>query len=326
MKTTKWGVIGLGKIAHKFVQDLQRLPNAEVVAVASTSATRAETFAAQYGIKYFFGDYEALLEVAGLDVVYVATAHTGHCEATLSCLRRGVAVLCEKPLAMNSAEVRQMVATARRHNVFLMEAIWTRFLPTLGEVLQIIEKGELGTLTTLKADFGFRAPFDPQSRIFDPRLGGGSLLDVGIYPVFLSLLLFGKPTVVKAVATLGRSKVDESCAVLLQYEGGKTALLDSSIVTKTDSEACIYGTAGSIKIHHRWHGPNEGFTIQSDNKPPELRQFLWDEGNGYTYEAREVMRCLAEGKTESNLLPLQFSTDLMELMDTIREEAGIFYS
>ncbi|HNM27995.1 MAG TPA: Gfo/Idh/MocA family oxidoreductase, partial [Saprospiraceae bacterium] len=244
-----WGIIGLGKIARKFAEDLRRLPNARLHAVASTSADRAAAFAAEFGASRAFGSYEALLDCPGLDVIYVATPHVLHSENALLCLERGISVLCEKPFAMDLPAARQMVTAARRHRAFLMEALWTRFIPAVDYALALAEQGEIGRVHTVKADFGYYAPFDAHSRIYNKVLGGGSLLDIGIYPALLALFVLGKPLPenVSASATFTPTEVDESCAFTFSYPGGnQLALGHSSVAANTPVEAWLYGTEGAI--------------------------------------------------------------------------------
>lgn len=322
-KIFKWGIIGLGKIAHKFAEDIQGIPNATLHAVASRSEEKAKSFAMQYQVPNFFGSYKEVFNCADLDVIYVATPHAMHCENVLMCLEHQVPVLCEKPLAMNALEVKRMITLAKFQKTFLMEAMWTRFLPTTKKVLELIEQGKIGTVRSIRADFGFQAPFDPQNRLFNQSLGGGSLLDVGVYPVFLSLLLLGKPTTVNATATIGRSNVDENCGVLLKYDNNRMAILQSSIVTNTGTEAHIFGDKGTIRINSRWHEPTS-ITLIEEGKDP--KDFFFDfDSHGYRYEAEEVMKCLFKEEKESAMMSLDFSLDMMELLDTIRMKAGIYY-
>lgn len=323
MKKTNWGIIGLGKIAHKFAQDLAMLPNTNLHAVASRSQERAQAFANQYSAPHAYGSYEAIVDCPDLDVIYIATPHVTHFENTLLCLRHKIPVLCEKPFAMNLAQVQKMVMTAAEQETFLMEALWTRFLPTTKKVLELIYNDTIGPVHAVKADFGFKPNFDPQSRLFDINLGGGSLLDIGIYPVFLALLVLGKPNQIKAFANIGSTHVDEEMGALFYYENGKMAHLHSTIRATTKTEAFIYGELGTIHVHTRWHEPSSMTLLLNGQRP---QHFTFEEpGNGYEYEAEEVMQCLAQGKTESDLLPLQFSVDLMTLLDDIRREAGIVY-
>ncbi len=322
-KIFKWGIIGLGKIAHKFAQDLQSIPNATLHAVASRTEEKAKTFAMQYNVPNFFGGYEHLFKCQDLDVIYIATPHSLHCDNVLMCLEHQIPVLCEKPMALNASEVKKMVTLAKFQKTFLMEALWTRFLPTSTKVLELISKGKIGEINSIRADFGFKAPMDPRSRLFNQNLGGGSLMDVGIYPVFLSLLLLGKPTSVKASAAIGRTNVDESCGILLKYDNNRMAMLHSSIVVNTGTEAHIYGEKGTIRINSRWHEPTSITLLPHGDEPKDY--FFDFDSHGYRYEAEEVMRCLRNNQLESEWMSLDFSLDLIELLDTIRMKAGIYY-
>lgn len=318
-----WGIIGLGKIAHKFAADLALVDNARLHAVASRSLDRSKAFADQYFATYYFGSYEEIINCPDLHVVYIATPHSLHHPNTMMCLRNSIPVLCEKPFAMNLREAREMVNAARDFDVFLMEALWTRFLPTIRKILEINEKGDIGKVISLKADFGFHSVFDPASRLYNPDLGGGSLLDIGIYPVFLALLLFGKPQTIETIAKIGATGVDEDLEIRFQYADGRQAHLHSSIIRKTNTEAFIEGTAGKIHLHPRWHES----TYLTLTRPGEVTQdFTFDfKGKGYCLEIEEVMYCLQNNKKESALLPLDFTLAVMETLDRIRKAAGISY-
>ncbi|MCB9287829.1 MAG: Gfo/Idh/MocA family oxidoreductase [Lewinellaceae bacterium] len=322
-RTYNWGIIGPGRIAHKFAQDLDKLPNARLHAVASRSEERAKAFALQYGAPHAYGAYEEITLCPDLDVVYIATPHPGHHDNTIMCLKAGIPVLCEKPFAMNSRQVQEMVDAAHAGDTFLMEAIWTRFTPSTTKALELIGHGMIGDVLSVKADFGFRAPFDPRGRLFDKALGGGSLLDIGIYPVFLALLVMGKPADIQALAHIGPTGVDEELGVLFKYNNGQMAHLHSSIRSYTKTEAFIYGERGTIHLHTRWHEPTTLSLILEDRRP---RDYRFDyHTNGYSYEAEEVMHCLDHGLKESPLLPLSFSKGLMEVLDAIREKVGLIY-
>ena len=324
-KIFNWGIIGLGKIARKFTEDLQKTPNSTLYAVASRSIEKAKMYAEEYQVAHAFGSYEKLVNCPDVDAIYIATPHIMHHEHTLLCLRNKVPVLCEKPFAMNSQEVEEMISAAKENDTFLMEAIWTRFLPTTKKILETINKGTIGELVMLKADFGFKAPINLESRLYDKNLGGGSLLDIGIYPLFLAQLLFGKPSEIKAFAQLGKTGVDENCSMLLRFSENQHAILDSSILNDTPTVAYIYGTKGRIKIHRRWHESNS-FTVFENDKEPHEISFDFEGARGYRFEAEEVMRCVRTGKKESDLLPLSFSKDLIALMDKVRAEIGLQYS
>ncbi len=318
-----WGVLAPGRIAHKFVHDLKLMTGAKLLAVGSRSLERAREFAAEHGAPHAFGSYEDLIECPGLDVVYIASPHTGHFEHTMMCLERGIAVLCEKPFAMNANEVRRMVDCARANGVFLMEAMWTRFIPAFEEAMRLVHTGYIGELKTIRADFGFKANFPPEHRVFNPALGGGSLLDVGIYTIFLATWLWGKPTNIKATAVKSSLGADDSCAMIFEYPGNRLALLDCSLVVKTQIEAYIYGVNGTLHLHNRFLNPQD-ISVSFYEKSDE-HFHLPLTGHGYYHEILEVNECLRQGKTESEKLPLDFSVALMETLDWVRREADIVY-
>ncbi|NRB63732.1 MAG: Gfo/Idh/MocA family oxidoreductase [Saprospiraceae bacterium] len=324
MEKIRWGIIGPGKIAHKMAQDLLTLDDAELVAVGSRSLDRAKNFAAQYSIPYAFGEYADIARFDEIDVIYIATPHHGHADHTIMCLRQGKGVLCEKPLAINSYQVDRMLREAQANQVFLMEAIWTRFLPQTAYILEQIANNRIGEVHSIKADFGFSANYDPTGRLFNPYMGGGALLDIGIYPVFLTLLLFGKPDHILANAILGATGVDEEDGILFSYHGGRMAHLHASLRNLTRSEAFIYGSQGYIQIHTRWHQPPGQVTIVNKGERPVTRYFP-ETTNGYAYEAAEVMACLRNGKLESDQLNWSFSRDLINVLDAIRQQLGLVY-
>lgn len=323
MRPFNWGIIGPGKIAHKFAQDLALVPGARLHAVASRSLEKARQFAAQYGAPHALGSYEELTRLPDLDAVYVATPHSEHRAHTLLCLRAGVAVLCEKAFARNAAEVAEMVAVAREKQVFLMEALWTRFMPATHKALELVGTGAIGRPVHLVADFGFAADYDPASRLFDPALAGGSLLDIGIYPVFFSKFFLGEPTQVKAVGTLTDTGVDLTCNMALAYPDDATASLYSTLAATTDTTCTIYGTEGKLHLHHKFHHTHR-LTLHRAGEQPQDFHFE-DAGYGYHHEARHVQECRAQGLTESPLLPLQFSQHLIETLDDIRQQLGVRY-
>jgi predicted dehydrogenase len=323
-KTWNWGILGPGKIAHKFVQDLQaHVPNARVHAVASRSIERAEAFAAQYQVPNSYGSYQELLACPHLDIIYIATPHSQHYQNTLMCLHAGIPTLCEKAFAVNSKQLQEMVLLAQSKKVFLQEAIWTRFHPATKQVLEWIEQDKIGQIVHIAADFGFKADLHPEGRLLNKQLTGGSLMDIGIYPLFISQLLLGQPSALKAVGTFSETEVDLSCSMALQYANGATANLYSTILANTTCEAHIYGSKGKIKMHNRFH-ETKGITLEQEGKEPitlETERL----GHGYSYEIADVQRCLAQGLTENNLLPLQFSQELMALLDTVKKQIGLVY-
>jgi len=327
-KTFNWGIIGLGRIARKFAADLNQLPNARLHAVAATASDRAQAFAQEFGATHAYGRYEDILNCPDLDVAYIATPHALHAETALLCLEKGIPVLCEKPFAMNRQEAVRMINAAHRNRAFLMEALWTRFIPAVDYALALVAQGAIGDVHTVKADFGFHMPFDPHSRVFNKSLGGGSLLDIGIYPALLALFVFGKPLPehIQAAASFTSTEVDESCAFILDYPDKRLALGHSTIAANTPVEAWIYGTEGSIHLHPRWHFTKKVSVSQYEGNSELKRDMEFPfEGWGYHFEAAHVMECLAAGRLESDLVPLDFTLDLVETLDVIRERIGLEY-
>lgn len=322
-KIINWGILGLGKIAEKFAAGLKHVPNARLYAVGSRDHEKATMFGQKHGAIKMFGSYSEMLEDKDLDVVYISTPHIHHCENTLMCLRAGKAVLCEKPFALNGQEVTLMIDEAKKQNVFLMEALWTRFLPTILKMEELINAGTIGEIVHIKSDFGFKAPYNIEGRLFNKNLGGGSLLDVGIYPVFITFFLLGEPDIIVSASHIGLTNVDESMAMIFKYKNGATASLSSSFMTNTPVETDICGTNGRIRIHRMWHMPSYISLTMNDGSEQEFR-FDY-KGNGYEYEATEVTNCLLQGNKESALLPLAFSLKLMQILDKIRIQNNINY-
>jgi len=323
-KTIRWGIVGTGAIAHKFAAGLDDLPDTALVAVGSRSQETADAFANEFGVARRHASYEALANDPDVDVVYISTPHVFHRDNTLMCLNAGKAVLCEKPFAINAGEVSEMIDTAREKGLFLMEAVWTRFLPHMLRVHDLISEGAIGNVRMLQADFGFRmGSVDPDHRLFNRELGGGALLDVGVYTVMLARQLFGQPSEIKSFANLGTTGVDEEAAVLMQHAKGELALLATGIQLETPQEATIMGTEGFIRLHEGWWHPSS-FTLHRKGEEPEL--FEPDcPLNGYNYEALEVGRCLREGRLESDTMPLDESLAVTKTLDAIRAQWGLRY-
>jgi len=317
MRTFNWGILGTGHIAAKFVEGLRSAAGANVYAVASRDLIKAQEFAAEHGITVAHGSYESLVEDPDVDIVYIATPNNLHYPNTLMCINAGKATLCEKPFALNSDQLEKMVSLARHKNIFLMEALWTRFLPTITKVVNLVGSGEIGDIHMVKADFGFKAAYSPEGRLFNKELGGGALLDIGIYPVFLALLLLGKPRTVKSLATKSPTGTDLTNAITMTHANGGVSVLASSFAVNLETEAIIVGTEGCITLHRMFHMPTRiSVTRNGETRdvPVELR------GNGYNYEAEEVMNCLRNGRTESNILTLDFSIELMGVLEEITSQ------
>jgi predicted dehydrogenase len=324
----RWGIVGPGKIARKFADDLRLVPGASLHAVASRSLERSQAFAEAYDTPYAYDSCEALAECPGLDVVYIATPHTSHYEHTMFFIEKGIPVLCEKPFAMDLPQAKRMANLAQQKGVFLMEAVWTRFIPATVQALAWIAEGKIGDLCMVQADFGFKSAYDPASRLFDKALGGGSLLDIGIYPVWLAVNLLGKPAAehIRAAATFSPSGGDETCSFSFTYEGNRMALGFSTIAANTPIEARIYGEKGSILLHKRWHHTQQlTLSLYQDKEMLHETIELPYEGWGYAYEARHVADCLANGLTESPLQPLSRTLEVMETLDHIRHLIGLRY-
>jgi predicted dehydrogenase len=321
-KKINWGIIGPGRIARKFAEDLVLSDNAQLYAVASRDPERAAAFGREYHARKYYGSYEELASDPEVDVTYIATPHPFHFEHTIMCLERGKAVLCEKPMGMDTGQVRKMVDTARQKGLFLMEGIWTRFIPATEVYLELMRKEAIGEVIALHADFGFRAPYDVNARTFNKELGGGSLLDIGIYPLYLSLVTLGIPTAIKAIARMAATGVDSYCSMLLDYENSAKAVLESTFETETPTEAIIYGTGGTIRLHRRFHH-TEKITLDTESKSEDI--VVPYRGNGYFHEIEEVNDCLLKGRKESPKLPLTVSLDLISILDRVREEIGLQY-
>ncbi len=320
----RWGIIGTGQIAKHFARGLQAVSDAELLAVGSRAIDTANTFADAFSVPRRYGSYAELVADPDVDVVYVSTPHQDHKASTLLCLDAGKPVLCEKPFAINVGEAREMVEAARARNLFLMEAMWTRFRPTMVKVRELIDGGALGEVRFLSANIGWKSNFDPQFRLYNPDLGGGALLDGGVYPVSFASMVLGAPSAIASVASLGETGVDEQEAIALAYPSGAVASLGVTIQASPISIGLILGTEGRIEIHHDWHRP-EGLTFTPYGGEAQRFDYPQTEGNGYQYEAIEVGRCLREGLLESPVMPLNESLQIMTTMDTLRAQWGVRY-
>ncbi len=323
MKTYNWGILGTGFIARKMAEALSFVPQARLYAIGSRSKQNALEFASIYKTEKAYGSYEELVSDPEVDIVYVATPHNLHYENTILSLNHGKHVLCEKPFAVNGAEVRRMIEKARENKLFLMEALWTRFLPNLTRVKELVDEGVTGKIRLIKADFGINVPFNPLHRLYNKKLIGGSLLDLGIYPVFFSLFFLGEPVKITATAGIGSTDVDYSCSITFGYKDETLAVMYSSCIAKTDITAAIYGEKATIVFDNFWYMPVPVKIIHSDGRSENIP--LQFEGNGYNYEVSEVIRCLNEGQTQSNLMSWDDSLLLIDTLDNIRKEIGLVY-
>ena len=334
MKTTTWGIIGPGKIANKFATALTLVDGAVLGAIASRDSAKAQAFAANHAEAArstpaspairVYDNYNDLAADPSIDAVYIATPHGFHAEHATLCLKQGKAVLCEKPMALSARQVSEMIDTAKTHNAFLMEAMWTRFLPITEKIDELIAQQQIGDLKYVRADFGFLAPFNPEGRLYNMRLGGGSLLDIGIYPLFLCLHLLGEPARITATGHLAPTGADDSCHAILEYTDGRSAVITSTLMCQTSITAEIAGTAGMIRLPTPWY-KNDQLTWNKQGEQAQTIIELEPMINGFEYQIKEVMSCLAAGLTESPKMSHAFSLLMARTMDTIRAQLGVKY-
>ncbi len=323
----RWGILACGRIAKKFAADLRLVEDATLAAVASRDIDRAREFVKEYPAKKVYGSYEELVADPEVDVVYIASPHSHHHQHTLLCLHHGKAVLCEKAFAINSREAGEMVQLARSKNLFLMEAFWTRFLPHYLKLREFIDEGKLGTLKGVIANFGFRPPENPVARLFTPALGGGTLLDIGVYNIFIAQSILGVPDRIKASMATSETGVDEQCAIIFEYNNGRMASLFSSFCAHLETDADVFGTEGRLRLTSRFNEPIPSLLYYpgfADSRTPIP---VWKEegGWGYQHEIRHVHACLNKGLTESPVHGLDTTLSLMQTMDRVRNEMGLVY-
>ncbi|MFJ5720372.1 Gfo/Idh/MocA family protein [Streptomyces sp. NPDC093149] len=325
--SVRWGVLATGGIAATFTEDLRAMPDAEVVAVASRTDASARAFAQRFGIPRAYGSWAALAADDEVDVVYVATPHSAHREAAALCLEAGKHVLCEKAFTLNAREAGELVKLARDRGLFLMEAMWTYCNPVVRRMTELVRDGAIGDIRTVQADFGFAGDFGPGHRLRDPALGGGALLDLGVYPVSFAQLLLGEPDRVQADALLSPEGVDLNTAMLLSWSrAGASALLNCSIVGDTPVTASITGTKGRIDFPHGFFYPERFVLHRPGQEPEEFTAGATGAGlRGMQFEQAEVARALRAGETESPLVPLDGSLAVMRTLDAVRDRIGVRY-
>lgn len=323
----RWGILGCGRIAKKFASDLKLITDAELTAVASRNKQNAAAFASEFPCKHIFDSYHDLVTCNEVDVIYIATPHSHHYEHTLLCLNHNKPVLCEKAFAINSRQAKEMIALARERKVFLMEALWTKFLHHYKKLNELISNGTLGDIKTVLVNFGFKVGENFPPRLLDPSLGGGTLLDIGIYNVFMALSVLGKPDIIEASMIPSATNVDEQLSVLFKYKNGAAASLFSSFLTNLPTQAEICGTKAGVTLTTRFYEPSAKIELYNEVKGE--RQIIAvekSEGWGYHYEARHVNDCLRKGLTESPVMTHADTLLLMETLDAIRNFAGIRYA
>ncbi len=322
-KKIRWGILGCGRIASKFASDLALSTTGELYACVSQDLDNAKSFAQKYQVHHVYSNYYTFVSCEELDAVYIATPHSHHFEHTMLCLNAGKPVLCEKPLTVNQSLATQLFDLAKSKKCLLMEAMWTAFLPAIQEVKEKVSKGHIGNIRHLKADFGFKSNYDPLGRLFNPDLAGGSLLDIGIYPLFICLYLMGVPQKVIASGHLADTGVDDECTIMLKYKNGATALLYSTISHNTDTICEVFGTEGKIYIPSRFH---EQIQYKIKKETGETTTYVRDKtGFGYYHEIEHFNNCIVTGLTESPILPYSLSITMVQIMDDIRKQIGLLY-
>ena len=321
--TVRWGILGTGRIARDFATALRATPGATIAAVASRDPATAAGFADEFHIPLRLQGYDSLAACADVDLVYIGTPHAMHAENALSMLAGGKGVLCEKPFALNRAQAEQVVALARSRRVFLMEAMWTRFMPALAEAKRILASGVLGEVSQASADFGFAATGGPEARLFNPALGGGALLDVGIYPLSITAYLLGAVDAVRAQAELGPTGVDLQTVFTLRHAGGALSTCACSLKARTPGLLTVSGRNGHLRLDAPFHrAPTVTLTLAGEPPREIPTPYL---GNGYVHEAIEAQRCWTEGLIESPAMTHEQTLHLMGVLDDIRRQVGVRY-
>lgn len=322
-RKVKWGIMGAGWISNKFAADLLHSPNAQIVAVASQSEEKAKKFAQQYGIDRAYGNYDEFVQDDEVEIVYIGTLHPMHKDGALRCLKAGKAVLCEKPFTMDAAEAEELIAVARENDTFLMEAMWTRYLPPIVETRKWIAEGYIGEVMALTANFSFNIGWKPEHRLLDKKLGGGALLDAGIYPISFASMVFGKqPERISSTAYIGETGVDERFSALFEYGNGKSAQVNGGVRLRMVNEAYIYGSEGYIHLPD-FLSSRKAYLYRDDAVSVTFEDKR--SVHGYLFEAEEAMRCLREGRKESSIMPLEETRNIMQTLDALRKQWGLEY-
>ncbi|MCB5161595.1 Gfo/Idh/MocA family protein [Marinomonas algarum] len=323
MKKVRWGIIGTGQVAHHFARDFCHVKAGELRAVASRSKASADRFAETFDIELAMVDYFSLINSREVDAIYIATPHTLHFDLVKACILAGKAVLCEKPFTLNETQSQTLYDLALERNVFVMEAMWTRFNPVFEQVIDWVEEGEIGLLHSIRASFNTLAPTDPSHRLMDKSKGGGALLDMGIYPIFLAQHFFGKPDFVQNQAVIGDTDVDVFEQVLLGWESGQLASLEASMISCGPNRAILSGSEGYIEIESEWYKAKSCRLVSANGE--EQRIALDFPGTGYQFEVDEVNRCLDEALLQSPNYSWQDSLELIATLDEIRQDIGLYY-
>jgi predicted dehydrogenase len=323
-KNPGWGILGTGTMAREFADALHGVNDNRLVAVASRSQPTADAFGREFGALHCYGNYSEMMDDSAVDIVYIATPHSSHSALSIDCLRAGKAVLCEKPFAINAAQAETVISLAREKKLFLMEAMWTRFVPAINKLRDLLERQAIGDVQLMVAGGAYMPGFDPDHYLFDKALGGGILLDAGVYLVSIASMLFGVPDRILATGALGRTGVDEHDAILLRHRGGELANLYVSHRARSAPDLTLLGSGGRIYLHPPVFCPS-ALTLSVNGREDEVFDFE-EASSGYRYEILEANRCLRSGRQESELMPLDETLAIMRTMDEIRRQIGIRYS
>ncbi|MDF2699327.1 MAG: gfo/Idh/MocA family oxidoreductase [Haloplasmataceae bacterium] len=319
MRVINWGIIGTGTIAHKFATALSRVENAKLYGVGSRTIENAKAFQTEFNVTCAYGNYEELANDPYIDVVYIATPHPFHKENAILCINAGIAILCEKPFTLNAKDAKEIYELAQAKKVFIMEAMWTKFLPTTKKIHELLPL--IGEVRMVKADFSIRLGFNPTSRLMDINLGGGALLDLGIYPLTFATMVLGYPTSVESLVHIGETNVDEQSVIIMKYELGELAIVTSASQVEAPHDAYILGTNGKIHVPSFWNAQKAYLHVNG-----EIKEFnLPFTKNGYEYEIEEVNNCLRIGKLESDINPMTDTIKVLEIMDKVRSDWNLKY-
>ncbi|MFP5040384.1 Gfo/Idh/MocA family protein [Parasediminibacterium sp. JCM 36343] len=323
MKNYKWGILGAGKIADEFCTALSFTKNATVYAVASRNTVTGKAFAEKFKASIYYNNYFDLVNDNEVDIIYIATPHAFHYEHTMLCLQHKKHVLCEKPMSLSYQQTNEMLKLATENELFLMEGMWTTCMPFIQKIEEIIAAGIIGELQLVQADFGFSIPYSPESRLFNKTLGGGSIMDVGIYPIFLATLLLGEPSAIKSLSKLSKDGIDEYANMIIQYSNGATAHLFSAITVATPIVANVFGTKGTIYIQSPWYKATNFTVVKNDGNTQSFS--IPHLCNGFEHEIQEVMCCLDKKLLQSPKMPHQLTLALSKLLEEILKQAGVVY-
>lgn len=318
-----WGILGTGKIAAALAVAIGEAADSQVTAVGSRTLSSADEFADAHDIPNRYGSYLEACNDDSVDVIYVATTNDLHHRNTLDALGAGKAVLCEKPFALNRRQAAEMIEAANQSGLFLMEAMWTRFIPAVRAMMDLIGQGGIGEVKAVSADFGFVADLQPGSRLIDMQLGAGSLLDLGVYPISFAMMVLGEPIAVAATSHSTETGADLQTAFALKFPEGRVATGFSSFLVDSASEARVEGSQARLRVHSRFHHPTRFDVIYPDQSVEE-HSHPYD-GSGYRFEVEEVNRCVAAGKAESDIMPLSDTLAVIGVLDEVRRQIGLIY-